>query len=184
MLEVALAAKHSAPTAELVWTGPVTAAVPRRGTEQVLFDMIECTSRRLTIMSFGVFKVPRLIKALEEALARGVQLRVVLGDRESQGNLEIDHQRHELGSVVTARALLLYWSPQRRIRNENGHAGLMHAKAAVADSCIAFLTSANLTEAAFERNMELGVLIRGGNLPSSIDRLIDALTDSGELQPV
>lgn len=70
--------------------------------------MIESASRRLTIMSFGVFKVPRLIKALEEALARGVQLRIALGDRESQGNLEIDHQLHELGSVVTAGALLLY----------------------------------------------------------------------------
>jgi phosphatidylserine/phosphatidylglycerophosphate/cardiolipin synthase-like enzyme len=37
----------------------------------------------------------------------------------------------------------------------------MHAKAAVADSSTAFLTSANLTEAALERNMELGVLIHG-----------------------
>jgi len=52
----------------------------------------------------------------------------------------------------------------------------------VADSRVAFLTSANLTEAALERNMELGVLIRGGNLPASIDRLIDALLESGELQ--
>ena len=52
----------------------------------------------------------------------------------------------------------------------------------MADSRVAFLTSANLTEAALERNMELGVLIRGGNLPASIDRLIDALLESGELQ--
>jgi phosphatidylserine/phosphatidylglycerophosphate/cardiolipin synthase-like enzyme len=60
----------------------------------------------------------------------------------------------------------------------------MPAKAAVADSRVAFLTSANLTEAALERNMELGVLIRGGTLPASIDRLIDALLESGELQEV
>lgn len=43
-------------------------------------------------------------------------------------------------------------------------------------------TSANLTDAALERNMELGVFIRGGGLPASIDRLIDALVESGELQ--
>jgi phosphatidylserine/phosphatidylglycerophosphate/cardiolipin synthase-like enzyme len=60
----------------------------------------------------------------------------------------------------------------------------MHAKAVVADSHVAFLTSANLTEAALERNMELGVLIRGGMLPVSIERLVDALVISGELQPV
>jgi phosphatidylserine/phosphatidylglycerophosphate/cardiolipin synthase-like enzyme len=60
----------------------------------------------------------------------------------------------------------------------------MHVKAAVADSRVAFLTSANLTEAALERNMELGVLIRGGTLPASINRLIDALLESGELREV
>jgi cardiolipin synthase A/B len=59
---------------------------------------------------------------------------------------------------------------------------VMHVKAAVADSRVAFLTSANLTEAAPERNMELGVFIRGGRLPAAIDRLIDALVESGELQ--
>ena len=60
----------------------------------------------------------------------------------------------------------------------------MHAKAGVADSRVAFLTSANLAEAALERNMGIGVLIRGGTLPASIDRLIDALLESGELQAV
>jgi phosphatidylserine/phosphatidylglycerophosphate/cardiolipin synthase-like enzyme len=60
----------------------------------------------------------------------------------------------------------------------------MHAKAAVADSRIAFLTSANLTEAALERNMELGVLIRGGTLPGLIDRLIDGLVESGDMRAV
>jgi phosphatidylserine/phosphatidylglycerophosphate/cardiolipin synthase-like enzyme len=60
----------------------------------------------------------------------------------------------------------------------------MHIKAAVADSRVAFLTSANLTEAAFELNMELGVLICGGHIPGTIDRLVDSLLDSGALQMV
>ena len=41
MLEVALAAKRSRQTAELVWTGPSTPVVPVRGTEQVLCDLIQ-----------------------------------------------------------------------------------------------------------------------------------------------
>jgi len=40
MLDVALSAKRLAPTADLVWTGPATTAVPVRRTEQVLFDLI------------------------------------------------------------------------------------------------------------------------------------------------
>lgn len=184
MLEVALVAARCAPKTELVWTGPSTAAVPGRRTEQVLLDLIQCAEWRLTVMSFGIFQVDRVVVGLEHALARGVDLRIMLGDREPLAEKEIDRQRHELGPVVAARASLLHWTPEKRLRDEKGHAGLMHAKAAVADSSVAFLTSANLTAAALERNMELGVLIRGGTLPASIDRLIDALLESGALHEV
>jgi phosphatidylserine/phosphatidylglycerophosphate/cardiolipin synthase-like enzyme len=184
MLEVALAAKHAAPTTELVWTGPSTPVVPVRRTEQVLCDLIRCSERRLTMTSFGIFQVPRLVEELESALGRCVELRIVLGDRESHSDQEIDQQRQQLGRVLATRATLLQWPPERRPRDERGHAGLMHVKAAVADSHIAFLSSANLTEAALERNMELGVLIRGRGLPAAIDRLVDGLLESGELQVV
>src|SRR5580700_9856800 len=182
MLEVALVAKRSRQTTELVWTGPPTPVVPVRRTEQVLCDIIRGAERNLTMTSFGIFQVPRLVGELEQALARNVTLRIVLGDRESHSDQEIDRQRYQLGRVVAAKATLLQWPPERRPRDDQGHAGLMHVKAAVADSRIAFLSSANLTEAALERNMELGVLIRGGPLPAAIDRLIDALLESGELQ--
>ena len=182
MLEVALAAKRSRQTTELVWTGPSTPVVSVRRTEQVLCDLIRGAERRLTMTSFGIFQVPRLVEELEQALGRAVELRIVLGDRESHSDREIDRQRYQLGRLVAAKATLLQWPPERRPRDEQGHAGLMHVKAAVADSRVAFLTSANLTEAALERNMELGLLIRGGGVPAGIDRLIDALAESGELR--
>ena len=182
MLEVALAAKRSRQTSELVWTGPPTSVVPVRRTEQVLLDLVDAAERKLTIMSFGVFQVPRLVETLERALGRRVDLRIVLGDREQQTDWVIDQQRHQLGQVVASKASLCWWPHERRLRDAAGCAGLMHAKAAVADSRTAFLTSANLTEAALERNMELGVLIHGGTLPGAIDRLVDALLESGELE--
>lgn len=183
MLEVALAAKLGMQTTELVWSGPSTSAVPRRATEQVLFELIEAARQRLTIMSFGVFRIPRLVASLKEALAKGVHLRIVLGDRESSGENDMERQLQELGQIVVSSASIFRWVPERRLRDEQGHAGLMHAKAAVADSCI-FLTSANLTEAALERNMELGVLIRGGRLPIAIEQLLDNLTECGEIQSI
>src|ERR1700693_983940 len=100
------------------------------------------------------------------------------------GAEERARQRHQLGRVVVTGASLLQWPTERRPRDEQGRTGLMHVKAAVADSKVAFLTSANLTEAALERNMELGVLIRGGHMPTAIDRLIDALLELGQLQSV
>jgi len=184
MLEVALAAKHARQSTELVWTGPATPLVPVRHTEQVLSDLIDGAERRLTIMSFGIFQVQRLVEGLELAIQRTVQVRLILGERESQSDRAIAQQKQQLGRVIREGALLYWWPHERRLRDAQGHAGLMHAKAAVADSRVAFLSSANLTEAAFERNMELGVLIRGCSLPASIDRLVDALIESGELQVV
>lgn len=182
MLELALASKRSRQTVELVWTGPATPVVPVRRTEQVLFELIDGAQQRLTVMSFGIYQVPRLVEALEQALMKGVAVRIVLGDRESQSDWAIEQQRNQLGSIISSQAFLCWWPHDRRLRHATGCAGLMHAKAAVSDSHTAFLTSANLTEAALERNMELGVLIRGGGIPSSIDRLIDALSESGQLR--
>jgi hypothetical protein len=97
MLEVALAAKRAAPATELVWTGPPTPAVPTRHTEQVLCELIQDAKSRLTITSFGVFQVPRLLGDLEQALVRSVALQIVLGERESYGAQEIGRQRAQLG---------------------------------------------------------------------------------------
>lgn len=181
MLEVALAAKRLAPTTELVWTGPATTVVPVRRTEQVLCDLIRSAERRFTIASFGVFQIPRLVSELERMLKKGVALRIVLGDRESASKSLIERQLLQLGCVVSGQAMILQWPAEQRPRDDEGHAGLMHMKVAVADSQVAFLSSANLTEAAFERNMELGVLFRGGHIPGSIEQLIDALIESSEL---
>jgi phosphatidylserine/phosphatidylglycerophosphate/cardiolipin synthase-like enzyme len=158
--------------------------VPVRQTEQVIFDLIQSAESRLTVMSFGIFQVPRLIEGLEAALVRAVDVRIVLGERESQTDWVVEQQTNQLGRAIAANATVYRWPADRRLRDTGGKSGLMHVKAIVADSNVAFLTSANLTEAAFELNMELGVLIRGGHLPRTINRLVDSLTESGMLKPL
>jgi phosphatidylserine/phosphatidylglycerophosphate/cardiolipin synthase-like enzyme len=56
--------------------------------------------------------------------------------------------------------------------------GSVHAKVAVADGNICFFTSANLTGFAMERNMEAGVLIRGGEFPRLLDEHLRSLIDT------
>jgi phosphatidylserine/phosphatidylglycerophosphate/cardiolipin synthase-like enzyme len=53
--------------------------------------------------------------------------------------------------------------------------GAVHAKCAVADGEAAFITSANLTGAAMDRNMELGVFLRGGELPRKLHLHLESL---------
>ena len=42
----------------------------------------------------------------------------------------------------------------------SGPEGVLHAKAVVADEESVFITSANLTAAAWDRNIEMGLLVR------------------------
>jgi phosphatidylserine/phosphatidylglycerophosphate/cardiolipin synthase-like enzyme len=54
----------------------------------------------------------------------------------------------------------------------------------VADGEWLFLSSANLTQQAFTINMELGMLVRGGAMPSRVEQQFLRLVQSGQLMPV
>lgn len=56
--------------------------------------------------------------------------------------------------------------------------GRVHAKVAVADGRMCFITSANLTGHAMEKNMEAGVLISGGNIPKLLNDHLKSLIDT------
>jgi phosphatidylserine/phosphatidylglycerophosphate/cardiolipin synthase-like enzyme len=57
----------------------------------------------------------------------------------------------------------------------------MHAKLAVADRRVLLVTSANLTQSGVAKNIEAGLLIRGGTAPARAAEHVDALRSSGKL---
>lgn len=124
-------------------------------------------------MSCAAYRVAALVHALRAAAERGVDVRLVLESVvESKGKLSHDAKRvfDALGDTVS----FYVWPAELRISQGGGHAA-MHAKCAVADRGIAFVTSANLTGAAITDNMELGLVVRGGDVPRRIAKLFDAL---------
>jgi phosphatidylserine/phosphatidylglycerophosphate/cardiolipin synthase-like enzyme len=63
-------------------------------------------------------------------------------------------------------------------------AGVLHAKAVVADDEAVFVTSANLTEAALDRNIEIGLLVRDRPLAASVTLHFRSLIDRSLLSPL
>jgi phosphatidylserine/phosphatidylglycerophosphate/cardiolipin synthase-like enzyme len=63
-------------------------------------------------------------------------------------------------------------------------AGVLHAKAVVADDEAVFVTSANFTEAALDRNIEIGLLVRDRALAASVTSHFRGLIDRGLLRPL
>jgi phosphatidylserine/phosphatidylglycerophosphate/cardiolipin synthase-like enzyme len=73
----------------------------------------------------------------------------------------------------------VYYDP--RALEPDGPGGVLHAKAVVVDDEALFVTSANLTGAALDRNLELGLLVRDSNLATTVCVQFQALIDQGLL---
>jgi len=71
-----------------------------------------------------------------------------------------------------------------RALDPEGPGGVLHAKAVVADDEAVFITSANLTEAALDRNIELGVLIRDRAVALAVGGYFRSLIDRDPLKPL
>ena len=71
-----------------------------------------------------------------------------------------------------------------RALDTDGPGGVLHAKAVVADDEAIFITSANLTEAALDRNIELGVLIRDPAVALTVVGYFQNLVNHDLLKPL
>jgi phosphatidylserine/phosphatidylglycerophosphate/cardiolipin synthase-like enzyme len=164
----------------VVWTGPASYEVPVRATSVVLGEVIEEARKTLVVVSFAAYKVAAIVDALRAAAGRGVDVRLVLESVvESKGKLSHDAKQafDALGDAVS----FYVWPAELRVSAGGGHAS-MHAKCAVADRRTAFVTSANLTGAAMTHNMELGLVVRGGDVPKRIANHFEALVTTGILR--
>jgi cardiolipin synthase len=163
---------------ELVWTGPGTGMVPVRHTAQVLTGLIDEARERLFLVSFVAYHVSTVIAALQRAVERGIQVRVLMErSKEHGGNVTVDSISMLKQSLP--RAQFYEWD---KSLSDTAQTASVHAKCAVADGAVAFVTSANLSEAAMERNMELGVLLRGGQVPPLLDQHLAALVATKQLR--
>lgn len=164
---------------ELVWTGPTTPAISLRRTEAVLVQVVREAREKVVLVSFVAYEVPSVVEALRAAVARGVHVEIVLEAPAAMGGrVDVDSPA-KMRAAVPQASLLVWGEPT----DEGDLRGAVHAKCAVADGAVAFVTSANLTSAAMWRNMELGVLIRGGRQPRRLAEHLQALKDRRVFEP-
>jgi phosphatidylserine/phosphatidylglycerophosphate/cardiolipin synthase-like enzyme len=169
---------------EVVWTGPEPADTRFRHTEQAILEVVNTATNRLTIVSYAVYRIPRIRDALVAAASRGVIIKLIVETpNRIEGQGEYDCLL-ALGSNVASACTVYYWPQENRAKDDNGKIGILHVKCAVADGQKMFLSSANFTEYAFTINMELGLLVTGGKLPNQVERHFERLIQSKQLQEV
>ena len=166
---------------ELVWTGPPTPMMSTRRTEQALLEVINSATEVLFLVSFVAYEVASITSALNEAINRGVRVSILMEPAEAHGGQIKKDCFSAMGESVP-KASLYVWSENSKEKMGGGYR-LVHAKCSVADSKLAFITSANLTNAALDRNMELGVLLTGNNIPKKLNDHLHSLVTTKIIIP-
>lgn len=169
---------------DLVWTGPQVQGVHARATRQVYDELLGSAKRRIWASTYAYFDGPRAFETIASRVDAIEHLDVLL-------LLNIRRPPHDTSPAdqivraFTDRFWRSDWPGKRRPRVyydprslEAGRpSGVMHAKAVVIDDEAVFITSANLTEAALDSNIELGLLVRERTLTRSVARHFQALVD-------
>ena len=106
---------------------------------------------------------------------------MLLESEDKEGSNSFRDTIKRLQSVIPG--LTLYVWPRERRESIVGGFARVHAKCAVADRLNAFVTSANLTSAALDKNIEMGVHIHGGNIPHTIYEQFIGMIRTKEISP-
>ncbi|GAA0406528.1 hypothetical protein GCM10009541_57060 [Micromonospora gifhornensis] len=175
-----LAAGHAQRSAavrvESVWSGPSSHPVPVRATAQVLVDLVRDARSELLLMTYSATPYQPLLAELSAATARGVAVTVVVETLAgAAGALRGTEPAAAFTGVPGVE--LWHWPIGRRAEKP----ARMHAKIAVADRRALLLSSANLTQSGVNRNIEAGLLIRGGSAPQRAAEHIAELQTRGVL---
>lgn len=164
-------------TVETVWSGPGSHHVPVRATAAVLADVVRDARHELLLMTYSARQRQPLNDALAAAITRGVAVSVVVETLQGAGSALSGDEPYRAFAGVPGLEL---WHWPATQRTEPG--AKMHAKMAVADRRVLLVTSANLTQSGVAKNIEAGLLIRGGTAPVRAAEHVDALRASGDLK--
>jgi len=176
------------PKPDLVWSGPEVPGTSARDTRRVYEELLGSAVRSVWASSYVYFDGPRAFEVLAHRMDEIPGLRVTL-------LLNIQRRRGDTtaASDLVRRFADRFWGTDwpgssrpevfydPRSVDLDGPAGVLHAKAVVTDEESVFITSANLTEAALDRNIEIGLLVRDRALAASVSSHFRALIDRGLL---
>lgn len=187
-LQAASHASTAIPRADLVWSGPEADGLRARDTRRVYEELIAAATTSIWISTYAYWDGRHAFRSLAQRMTAASDLRVSIllnigrryGDQTSADALVHRFaERFWTQDWPGDQRPAVFYDP--RALQLDGAEGVLHAKAIVVDEQVALVTSANLTEAAFDRNIEVGILSRDAQLAASLARHFRVLIDRGML---
>jgi len=171
--------------AELVWTGPETAVAHSRDTAVVLAELFGSAHKSIIVSTFVLQRPEVVFQALAERMSQVPDLKVQLFVHVGRDRHDTRHDSEILREFAAklragwpgAIRPTLYYDP-RSLSGDLAERATWHAKVVVVDEVTSFVTSANFTEWAQQRNVEAGVLVHNAAFGRQLCQQFEALVQS------
>jgi len=182
----------SASPFDLVLSGPDVTGSPTRDTQAVMQSLLAEAKHEVLLVGYVIHNAENLFRPLANRMKSDPTLKVQLC-------LDLKRKWNDARSdtvIVNEFAIEFVkshwpWSPlpnvfydPRSLDHSGKTRSSLHAKCIVVDRRIALVTSANFTEAAQQRNIEAGVLVRDAGFAERIAKYFDGLLELKLLWPV
>jgi phosphatidylserine/phosphatidylglycerophosphate/cardiolipin synthase-like enzyme len=178
---------------DLVTTGPEVAGVTNRDTSVVVRELFHNAEESVLVAGYAVYQGQRVFQALADRMQGhgNLKVRMFLDIQRGQGDTSAASelvgrfaQRFRTSQWPTGRPLPeVYYDPRSLATDPKGRAAL-HAKCIVVDGFEIFVSSANFTEAAQQKNIEVGLHLHSHILADRIVRFFESLLESGHFSRV
>lgn len=176
-------------TQSLVVTGPTTPQQGNLKTGSRFIQVVEHAKRELMLATFALYQGDQILEPVHKAMTRIPDLEVDLilnvarkyGDQTRNEDLLESARRDFAKDWPWPRKPRVWYYPESLHLKAKDRAS-MHAKFVIADEERAFITSANFTEAAQKKNIEVGIELQRSLEPRALSRYFKQLMTEGALE--
>jgi len=174
---------------EMVVSGPGVINVPTQDTAAVVQSLFGEARTEVLVVGFVVYKGAEIFAPLHHRMiaVRDLRVRMCLNigrpddGSEVAGHIAAFAKEFKEKHWPWAEVPELYYFP-KSFASGASERGSLHAKCVIVDRRVAFVTSANFTEAAQNRNIEVGVVTRFTPMVERLAAYFDGLIESGTLE--
>jgi phosphatidylserine/phosphatidylglycerophosphate/cardiolipin synthase-like enzyme len=172
---------------DLVTTGPEAGGIANRSTAVVVSELFRGAQRSVLVAGYAVYQGQKVFHALAERMTQNadLQVRMFLDVPRKQGDTssvsaQIARYVREFKTSQWPNGVRLpdVYCCGQLIEDEHGKPGVLHAKCISVDDETVFVSSANFTEAAQQRNIEVGLLVKSSAVSKRVRRFFEALSDN------
>ena len=177
---------------DLVWTGPEAPGAASRDTCVVVGELFSSAAETVHIAGYAIYQGHEVFSLLARRMEERPDLvvRMYLDVQRRHGDTTRDSEllrafadRFKHREWPGSRLPEVYYDP-RSLALDSKKRSSLHAKCIVIDRAMAFVSSANFTEAAQVRNIEVGILVRSRHFACQLAEHFEALVDAEMLEPV